>query len=145
MDRRQTVAKVSTLIRLGETAEEVYGCALPKLGEPAARRLAPARSDHHAQTEAMRSLLESLGEQEEPRSQDFEWFAESLVRRAALAHRPAEALAGARQAEAAVLLHYADAAQVHLPLQVGRLVRRHLERNEAHLDLIDELAGARRG
>jgi hypothetical protein len=147
MDRRETAAKMSTLIRLGETAEQAYDRALPKIADPAAaRRLAQVRADHRADTEAMRALLEALGEDQQPHSADFEWFAEALVNRVGRATLLPEVLARTRQAEAALLLQYADAAEVQMPLQVGRVVRRHLARNEAHLDLIDELRGAgRRG
>ncbi len=146
MDRRQTIAKVSTLIRLGETAEECYGRALSKLPDrETARRLAQMRADHRAHAEDMRGVLEALGEDQQPRSEDFEWFATSLVDRVGKARKPAEVLARTRQAEAAVLVQYADAAERRLPLQAARLVRRHLLRNEAHLDLIDELWQSKRG
>jgi hypothetical protein len=146
MDRRETASKVSTLIRLGETAEQAYDRALPKIADPdAARRLALVRAEHRAHADAMRSLLEALGEDPQPHSADFEWFAAAIVERVGKARRLPEVLARTRQAEAAVLIQYADAADAPMPLQVGRLVRRHLARNEAHLDLIDEMRGVQRG
>lgn len=140
MNRSETVAKVSSLIRLDEAAEEAYGRALRKLPEgQAASRLASIRAEHATHAALMREALATLGASQQPRSADFESFAAAVVERVGRADRPAEVLARTRQAEAAVLIQYADAAEARLPLAVGRLVRRHLARNEEHLDYIDEL------
>jgi hypothetical protein len=108
-------------------------------------RLARMRWDHANHAAQFRDVLESLGAAVVPRSGEFETYTACVLRGVDRARKPAEVLAQAREAEAAVLVQYADAAEAPLPLQVKRLVRRHLERDEAHLDAIDELRDRARG
>jgi hypothetical protein len=140
MDRHETAAKLSTLIRLAETAEETYILAAPRVPDPhVARTLARIACEHGHQAEEIRDVLTAMGEPQRERSADFESYTHALIAGAARAERTGELIGRARQAEAACLVQYADAAETQLPLQAGRLVRRHLARNEGHLDWIDRL------
>jgi hypothetical protein len=146
MDRQDTVAKLSTLIRVDETAGEAYLRVAAKLSDAqAAADFARIAVAHHRQAESIRQVLHGMGEPQHPRSEEFEYYVGTVIAGVERARHGDELLGRARQAEVDCLLQYADAADAELPLQAGRLVRRHLARDETYLDFIDALrSGARR-
>lgn len=146
MDQRETTAKLSTLIRVDETAEQSYLHAAAKMPDGrTAAEFARISVAHRHQAEALREVLDGMGERQLPRSEEFEYYVGTVIAGVNRARQVGELLTRARQAEVDCLLQYADAADAGLPLRAGRLVRRHLARDETYLDLIDALRSGARG